>query len=381
MLIYIIVLLIFIFNAIKYDRNSNSVRRKESLIFEFLLLVLVAGFRNKLGGDTYGYMDGWKYYPSISNIFNYGISFTNERYSALWVLLSSICRSIIDSFYFFQFIHAIIVNGVFLWFFNKYSKNPFTCVVVYAIFFFFNYNTEILRAAIAVAVFLFSYKYLEAKKLIKYYICCFVAIGFHTEAVITLIFPLSLLIKEYKKPLLSVSTVIAISIILMLSIDLTAFELIQQIQYGTLEEFLYTEKAELNLNGTIAYSFKVIPFIMLFLLKKDGFRFYYLLSIFLLTMTYRYTVMFSRMMDFIYPLAIISFSDILNELRTLKIRYHLKRIALIWIILLQFSYSWSMFYFGDLNGRLSRRESYKLYFPYTSWLFDEENQERNQFVK
>ena len=41
-------------------------------------------------------------------------------------------------------------------------------------------------------------------------------------------------------------------------------------------------------------------------------------------------------------------------------------------------YSWGQFYQGHMGGQ--EKISYKMYFPYTSWLLDEEDIERTSIV-
>lgn len=382
MIIYILALIILVYNTVRYDFNSKKDGLRNALIVEFVVLVLIAGFRYKVGGDTIGYMREWHRYPIITDLSNLKLSFVNERYSVLWVLLCSISKTVYDSFYLFQFVHAIIVNGCFIYFFAKYSKRPFLCILIYALFFYFNYNTEILRSALSASVFLISYQYLINRKLIKYYLLCLVAIGLHTESFVTLLFPLFLFLNSGNRIKTSIAIVFTASIIILNTVDLSALEMMQQIQYGTIEEFLSTEKATLNLNGIIAYSFNIVPLIILLLFTKDDNRFdiFLLFSIFIYVMTFKYTVIFSRMMDFIYPIIVVKIADFTIRPRKKLQLLQMKYFVLVSIVFVCYTYTWSRFYFSDIGGRSSQHDSYKFYFPYTSWIEEEEDEERHQLI-
>lgn len=182
---YIIVFIILLFGVIRY-RNNPEVGNKW-LMFEWLVLVLLAGLRYRVGGDSLSYEDDYDLMPNLATIANY--DFVSSRYNVLWVYFVAVCKSISREFYFFQIVHAIIVNTIFFWFFKKHTKNVFLAVLLYSCFFYFKYNTEILRASLAVCCFLLSYDFLKEKKYIYYIGFTILAIGFHSEAIYMAFFP------------------------------------------------------------------------------------------------------------------------------------------------------------------------------------------------
>lgn len=113
-MIYISVILLCVIFVYIFDIRKAEKYRKEAYFFLFCLSVLIAGCRYYVGGDTIRYMRYFESYPLIQDFFK---SVSIEHFNPLWLLLSSIVKTIYNNFIFFQFIHAIIFNGIIFYFF------------------------------------------------------------------------------------------------------------------------------------------------------------------------------------------------------------------------------------------------------------------------
>lgn len=151
----------------------------------YLVLVALAGFRYKVGGDTYNYMYIYDFMPSLGDIYEVDI----EKYQPLWVILSAAARSISNEFYVFQIIHAAIINAVIFYFISKNTKYRFTAVLFYYFSLYPYFNFEILRESLAICCFLLSIKYYSSGRWWGYYLYAIIAFLFHVSAILLFVLP------------------------------------------------------------------------------------------------------------------------------------------------------------------------------------------------
>ena len=188
MLIYIIILFFFFLLVIRYDVNHVKQGRNVFFVLEAVILILLFGLRYRVGGDSLLYEDNWYKLPNLSDLQGKD-AFDHYSKQPLYYIFVAIIKELGGGFVAFQIVHAIIVNTVFFKIIKQYCTHIFTAVIFYFCIIAFNSNTEILREALAVAVFLLSLKYLMAHKWIPYYICCIIAFNFHISAVICFLIP------------------------------------------------------------------------------------------------------------------------------------------------------------------------------------------------
>lgn len=191
-MIYFGILFFYFFTAIIYDGHKKN--HFYLFVFEGLLLICLAGFRNYVGGDTMGYMIEYEYVPNLQNLTL--SDFVLSRYGPGWILYWSFCKTITSEFWFLQLTHALIVNTVVIWFINKYCPHyKFTVLLFYYFFFFFRENMEVLREAIATSIFLIAFPYLMRKTIKGYVVYASLmlfATLFHSYAALWLFLPLLL---------------------------------------------------------------------------------------------------------------------------------------------------------------------------------------------
>ena len=196
-MIYLALLLYLIILCCKYDYGIGKRYRTLNYIFSCILLILVAGFRYRIGFDTINYMESFysPYYPPLSE-FSFRGDYGND---ILWVFINSLAKSVGGGFYTVQFIQAAIVNIVVFWFIKKHSPKPFLGILLFFLFQWWNYCFEAMRESIAIAFYLFGLDALISENSYKkYYLRVWPAALVHTFGFITFLFPLITYLKVNK---------------------------------------------------------------------------------------------------------------------------------------------------------------------------------------
>lgn len=190
---YILFILLTFCLSLRFDGQAEYTRTKKVwYIIVGVYLVLLAGFRNGVGGDTQLYMQDFEYVPSTWGELNEFISdeLTESGYMPGWSILVFLCKRWFDSFYAVQLAQALIVNIGILYLFRQYTTHIFLCVLLYGISnTFFLFNTEVMREAIAVVLCgIGMHSYLRGEKW-KFYLLVGISILFHISALVALLFP------------------------------------------------------------------------------------------------------------------------------------------------------------------------------------------------
>ena len=218
MIPYIVYIVMTLILSIIYDGREDSRQKCVWYGLTCLYLILLAGLRNGVGGDTQFYMlefDKVPIYPS--DYKNYIVdNFEMHSFMPGWSILNILCKHFFDSFYAVQIIEAIIVNSCIFFIFHKYTSRIFLCALLFGVTgYFFIYNTEVMREAIAVSIgSIGMYQYLNGKKLF-FYVTILIGLTFHISVLILIIFPLSKLIHSIS--IKSLISALSISFIIWLS--------------------------------------------------------------------------------------------------------------------------------------------------------------------
>ena len=192
-MIYLIVLVILLFFTVIFDFGTEKYGKEIAYYGILIGLICFSGFRYKVGGDTYMYMEEFPNLPNISGLANYETGINKRQ--PLWVFLVAISKSISQEFYMLQFFHAIIVNTLIFKFIKVNTQYVFTGILLYYIGYYCYFNFEILRESISISIFLFSMRYLIDKKWFVYFSLSIIAFLFHFSAVILFLFPLLINLK------------------------------------------------------------------------------------------------------------------------------------------------------------------------------------------
>ncbi len=187
-MIYLIIFVYIFFLSFFYDYINLSVGKKTNQIILLFILIGLAGFRYKVGVDTYYYMIRFDALANLSELFPIHIS--EDKIQPLWLLLNAISKSIYPEFFVFQIIHALIINSIIFYFIQKYTKYFFTGILFYYMGSYGYFNFEILRESLAVCIFLLSIESFTKKHWIRYYLFAVFAVGFHLSAIILFVLPL-----------------------------------------------------------------------------------------------------------------------------------------------------------------------------------------------
>ncbi|MGE8427202.1 MAG: EpsG family protein [Sphingobacterium sp.] len=261
-----IYLLIFGFSFLAYLRYINSTSKKDGQVVYVLIwlaLILLAGLRYRVGGDSLHYFDIFDSYPTLSTLWDY--DFGKAEYNAGWIIFNAIIKSFSDSFYTFQFVHALILNTIVFYAIQNYSRNKFLVVLFYIFFYFLYFNMEILRESMSISVFILSIPALLKKNWKKYFIFCFIAYLFHSSALILLIFPLFSR-KMHIKYQVMIMVLVAL-IINFISFDSAVETLFGSFSFGQRASRTYLAK-EMNFLGILIILIKVIAFYFIYLVAQ-----------------------------------------------------------------------------------------------------------------
>lgn len=185
-MVYIFVLIILLV-GLNYDKSSNTRGAKTWWRFEWLVLILLASFRYHVGGDTLSYSANYAYNPELSSLTYKLLSQLPNQ--PLWYVFCGLCKTISDEFWFFQLVHAVVLNTIIFWYIKRYSTRPFMAVLFYAIMLYPLYNMEILKQSLTLCCFLLSYPYLERREYKKYYIFAVIGYFFHTVGFLLFLLP------------------------------------------------------------------------------------------------------------------------------------------------------------------------------------------------
>lgn len=154
---------------------------------ECILLVLVAGLRLVVGGDTQTYMADFDLYPTLDEftIFHFALF----RYQPLWILLNCLAKTIYPEFFVVQLMLSAVVNPITFYIIKKETDKKYEVALIYLLFQFLYLNCEIMRETFAICIFYFAFGYLIRHKWLPYYGLCIVAFLFHDAAAFYFILP------------------------------------------------------------------------------------------------------------------------------------------------------------------------------------------------
>lgn len=193
-MIYLLVLILLFFLICRYDIVGDNRHRNFWYYFVLLLFISIAGLRYRLGGDTVNYLE--IYYHETHSIFELTFDdiFSSEM-EPLYVLLTSIVKTLGGKFYWVQMIQAVIVNGLIFSYFRKYSDCIFTCIFLYALWAYTLFCFEEMRASISLALCLFANDYYLEKKWLKGLSLYVIGCLFHYSTLLLLLTPLFMFLK------------------------------------------------------------------------------------------------------------------------------------------------------------------------------------------
>lgn len=289
-MIYIVILIIFAIPVFVYEgksRRKTNVKDWSRLVyaFECLLLILLFGLRNYVGGDTISYIYLWDLIPSFKEINL--LNFSASRFMPFWYLFCAACKSVNGEFWVLTLAHATVVNVIMFYMISKITQHKFTAVLVYYLYPAFYFNCEIMRESMAACFFLLAMPYFMKKEWGKYYGLCFVAYMFHSSATLCFLYPL---LYSFATRKLTLQSIVIISVIAGILFVGPIFENLSEMLPDALNIFKVTRYKELTNATWMGTVREILTSVILFIIihERDkrinvnnlvdaGLKFYWLL--------------------------------------------------------------------------------------------------------
>lgn len=198
-MIYLLILLLILFCIWRYDLLGLTYRKELFFWGLFVVFFLLSGLRYEIGIDTLMYMRYWKFYPDmwdmhwIDDIMHFQDKAVGlDRFRPGWILYCMIIKSLFNDFTALQLITSLLFNVALFRTIKKYSPYPFlTLLIFYVNFKFLEFEFEIMRETVAVAIFLLlAFDNYIKRRWVAYYIGTSLAFFMHTSAILMFLLPL-----------------------------------------------------------------------------------------------------------------------------------------------------------------------------------------------
>ena len=164
-----------------FNKFSSQWKKSVLIVISCLYILLSTIYRGPMG-DFFEYQKEF-----INTNTSHLVNISSNRFEYLYEVLSVFVRFFTPSYAVFRMVTAIIV--IALWYKvytyegnNCFNKYPITILlVVWALTFG---NIFIVRSTIAVALCMYSLKYIHTKKIFAFLLCTIIAFGFHRMAIV-----------------------------------------------------------------------------------------------------------------------------------------------------------------------------------------------------
>ncbi|MCD2421387.1 EpsG family protein [Niabella pedocola] len=371
-MIYLFILALILVLVFSYDTNAKKAGGKFWYGFVFITLVCVAGLRYKVGGDSLEYFNSFENQIPPLNKLQLK-HFVLLRYEPLWILLNSVCKTIVDDFAFFQFVHSIFVNIVLFSFFKKYTPYKFTAVLIYFLFYYLYYNMEVMRESLAISFFLLAYPAMVKNKWAQYYILIICATLCHASSIFLFFIPL------FRKKKLTKSTFVKIGVSILLIMVLFNFAPTLIPNEEIRRRFSEYQKYIPSVFGFLYFLciFFIVPiYIFLKYTRKRPVLFPELVVIyFAIAPMVSYFTGFSRFINYFMPFLTIYFANYLFMIAG-DTKYHRARAILITGIFILVFLPKYLYYFRNTSHLVPNTYNYERWYPYTTVFDKQENETR-----
>lgn len=380
-MIYLLVFIYLFLLSIFFDFLKVKGPRNFFYYLSMIMLILIAGLRWKVGGDSLTYQ--LRFETLIYPINQYSkINFVEIGWEPGYVLMNSLAKSIVPEFWLFQLIHAVFVNVLIFQFFKRYTPYYFTAVLFYSYFYYFYFNMEILREIIPISVFArFMYPALEKKEYKKYYFINIILLFFHNSSAILLLMPFLANLKLDKKGIiiLILSGSIVISVFTLFPSVVSFIALTDRMT----AKFSDYSKYSLSVNGMI-YNFIIFALFPYYLIRfnekyfkelyfgKLIFPYFFIVSIYI-----SYSG-FGRLINYFGLFMLVFFVNtlylVMNVNKFSKARLLMVFALLIGPIVYKFQY-----YNPDTSKYYKNTKKFNLWYPYSD-IFDKTEYQFRQII-
>lgn len=361
-MVYLIAFIAALIAALLNNRMTSNLRKTVLIIICFYI-VLLMGFRYKVGVDTISYMNAYSRIASIEHLFSYD-TFENARYEPGYLLICSICKSFTKEFWPVQIIMAAITNGCIFVFLYRYCRNVFIGLLFYFVFQCLYFTTEIMRESAAIGIFLLNYKNLAERKWFNYYLLSLLSISFHYSAIIIWFLPIARILKPNLFFYITCALFLGITPLVEKLNDILQIAAIT----GRIEQYV-TGAEDLNLNWRLAELLKTaVPAIATLIIchiakVKSEFRYLILLQVILCMGAFAIPLIFSRFANYTRTFVLVAAANVLL-VPTLKSWLKITFVSLMLLTQANYYYKFS-----------------QIWFPYESIFYPQDSIERNNLYR
>lgn len=384
-MIYFVVFVLLLIPVVKYDWMVKPGGEKGWYYFNLMVLILFAGLRYRVGGDTLMYIWMFEDCPKLDELRYF--DFSTAKYNPLWYILNAVSRSIYDDFTTFQIIHAIIVNVSFFRFFRKFCPNYyFSAILLYYVGYFCSFNMEILRESLCVCILLWATSFLLEKKWVPYYLMCVVALFMHYSSLFMFILPLLFL---FKKPSWKLEVLLVVAIIFafrVVNIPVLLLKLLGVNDQLTALVESYVEDQH-NIMGVLGQIIKFLPILGLVWLREMNrvkVRYDFTFMVMGAAIVYGFSMniwVFERFINYFVPFILIFTTNTLYYIISyMKRKVTWNNVVLVATIAALF-FNYSFYYMKDLSDIYPNTRFYAIFYPYHSVLKPKQDQHREKFIE
>ena len=359
---YLVPFLLALTGMFLAPRFQSEAPKRILVVVILLYMILLMGFRYRVGMDTMIYMKKMEQIPPINVLLRQNI--LDQVYEPAYLIICSVCKYFTKEFWPIQMVmNAIMTTCVFIFLYRS-CKNVFTGIFVFLLLQWLYYSTEIMRESVAISIFLLNYKNLEEKKWIRYYLFSLFSISFHYSAALVWFLPFV----RFLKP----NFAYILFCIGMLAITPIVEEFNKLINIGIVTQKLryYVDQAEiLNMNWRIAEMIKTgFPAILALVMYRyshleNKYTHLVLLQFLFCCGAFAVPVIFQRFSNYTSVFVTVSLA---NYIGTRSVGVNLRAVVLGAILMSQTIYYYSM---------------WPTWYPYVSVFEPEKNPAREEFFR
>lgn len=171
---FLIITIIAVVTNLDYKNNTFT------LVGGSYILFLLASIRHEsMGADTMSYMLD---FISLNNITD-----PTEEYEKGFQYFKLFVASFTDNPTLYLMVNSLIfISSVFI-FLHRYSKEAFLSIILFVSMGYYQFSFSGLRQSLAMAILLYTYKFIKDKNLFYFLIFVLIASQFHNSALIFLI--------------------------------------------------------------------------------------------------------------------------------------------------------------------------------------------------
>ena len=375
-MVYLTLLCVLIFCTVKYiEQPVHSKGYSKWIWIVSLSIIAIAALRYEIGADTFlSYMPKYENYNDIAHLtFD---DFDETDYQPGWVVLIALCKYIYPDFYFFQLVHALILNLSILYFLKHNSKNIFAALLSYFIINYLEFNTECLREAMAISFVLIAFEMFKRKKYFWTAVLSFIAFNFHVSAIGALIIPLIHNTKFTRKSFVIISIVALLSPFIYQFIPDPAKFVISVtgksdlVNWYNNREFSTTLNINYYIQHVVYYVFIPMSLVLYNLKKGKGKYIGYAYAFSILQMLAVFSYGFYRFANYIAPFYWLMIAECIyyffNSSKNKPV------FAFIVMVLIGcFVYQGKLLGPDSDNRMIESSKLYDRYFPYKTWLIED----------